>query len=639
MNAWTSWLAGLAVLVMGAVRGDGASVSPSPSPYGVCAHVSRTWGGDHQTAEQQFSLMRQAGIGWARTDFDWSGVQREAGGAWDFSLLERTVKMAEEGGITILPILAYDVPWASPAFRHLDAWRDYVRQTVSHFKGRLRYWEVWNEQDLEQFWKDTPNPANYTQLLKAAYEQIKAVDTDAVVLLGGLSGIPMEFIRGIYEAGGGAYFDVMNVHPYRYPKIPESPSLRDDLLRLRALMAEYGDADKPIWITEIGWPTHRNDTALLADMVRAGLKTLAPERTAWTLAVLDDPGYVVQVSMDDETLRAMLPGQGRIERLTLTQMHTLTPQRYDALLMPLDEGFPAAAFDAIEAYVRDGGTVIFGHGVPLYFTYSVDAEGRWQRGGASEDYRRRLRIGWEAWWTKQGVPRSIDRLTIPEAYRDAIRPGERTPAATRFLTDAALKPGDRFIPLVQATEGDYTGTAAAVFDLSSDLTGAVIVSAFQGEYRGITEDRQAVMLSRAYVIALHSGVERMFWYNLRARENDPYYNEDHFGIVHRDLSPKPAYLAMRALNRAWPVGSVPLAGDLCTGSLYTAGWKRPDGQTGWAIWTTGPAARQQVRWDGTVKAAFDYLGRDLALDDLTEKGTLSAQNSVVYLVGPERVYP
>ncbi|NLK40606.1 MAG: hypothetical protein GX298_00950, partial [Planctomycetes bacterium] len=230
-------------------------------------------------------------------------------------------------------------------------------------------------------------------------------------------------------------------------------------------------------------------------------------------------------------------------------------------------------------------------------------------------------------------------LTIPEAYRDAIRPGERTPAATRFLTDAALKPGDRFIPLVQATEGDYTGTVAAVFDLSSDLTGAVIVSAFQGEYRGITEDRQAVMLSRAYVIALHSGVERMFWYNLRARENDPYYNEDHFGIVHRDLSPKPAYLAMRALNRARPVGSVPLAGDLCTGSLYTAGWKRPDGQTGWAIWTTGPAARQQVRWDGTVKAAFDYLGRDLALDDLTEKGTLSAQNSVVYLVGPERVYP
>ena len=27
--------------------------------------------------------------------------------------------------------------------------------------------------------------------------------------------------------------------------------------RLRELMAKYGDAKKPIWITEIGWPTHR----------------------------------------------------------------------------------------------------------------------------------------------------------------------------------------------------------------------------------------------------------------------------------------------------------------------------------------------------------------------------------------------
>lgn len=635
MSANTFWLlcVGFVATVGGAVGGVDVD-----SPYGICAHVSRTWWGDHQTAEQQFALMRQAGIGWARTDFDWSGLLRRQGGPWDFSLLDRTVQMAEDGGITILPILAYDVPWASPAYKHLDLWREYVRRTVGHFKGRLRYWEVWNEPDLEQFWKDTPNPANYTLLLKAAYEEIKAVDPDAVVLLGGLSGIPMGFIEGIYQAGGGAYFDVMNVHPYRYPQIPESPSLSEDLRQLRDLMAEHGDADKPVWITEIGWPTHQNDTALLADIVRAGLKTLSPNRTAWTLAVLDDPGYVVRVPISDRGLSAMLPGGGRIERLTLEQMNRLTPQRHHALLMPLDEGFPRDVFDTIEAYVRDGGTVIFGHGVPLYYTRYVDSAGRWRQDDADPSYRRRLRIGWEAWWTRPGVPQSADMLLVPDAYGQQIRLAERVPAATRFLTDALLAPGDRFIPLLQAGQGDYTGTVAAVFDLAGDGKGAVIVSALQGDYRGVLEDQQALMLARAYLIALHSGVERMFWYNLRARENDPHYNEDHFGIVHRDLSPKPAYRAMQALNQVRPPGSVPLDGDRQNGTLYVPGWKRPDGRRAWAVWTIGTPGQATMTIDGDILEAIDYSGRKVDLAKTSGTLTMPISQEPVYLVGPDRVH-
>ncbi len=137
--------------------------------------------------------MRAAGIRWARTDFDWTTVQHQAGGPWDYTMFDETLRKAEAAGITILPILAYDVAWARPAYQHLDLWREYVRNMVSRYKGRLTYWEVWNEPDLEQFWKEKPDPANYTTLLKAAYEEIKAIDPEAKVLLGGLSGIPFEF--------------------------------------------------------------------------------------------------------------------------------------------------------------------------------------------------------------------------------------------------------------------------------------------------------------------------------------------------------------------------------------------------------------------------------------------------------------
>ena len=62
-------------------------------------------------------------------------------------------------------------------------------------------------------------------------------------------------IEELYKLGAGAYFDIMNVHPYCIPDRPEG-HLDRQLEDLRALMAKYGDADKPIWITEIGWPTN-----------------------------------------------------------------------------------------------------------------------------------------------------------------------------------------------------------------------------------------------------------------------------------------------------------------------------------------------------------------------------------------------
>lgn len=624
-----SWL----VLISTGLAGQEAE----RTPYGVCAHVSRS--SDHRLAEQEFLLMRAAGIRWARTDFDWTTVQQRESGPWDYTMFDETLRKAEAAGITILPILGYDVAWARPAYRHLDLWREYVRNMVSRYKGRLTYWEVWNEPDLEPFWKEKPDPANYTTLLKAAYEEIKAADPEAKVLLGGLSGIPFEFIDGIYKAGGKAYFDIMNVHPYRYPKTPEGASLKDDLAKLRQLMAQYGDGDKRMWITEIGWPTHRNNSQLLGDIVRAGLKAVNAPKTNWTLAVFDDPGYVIQVPLTDEALQNMLPGGGKVVRLKMADIERLTPEKYDALLLPLEEAFPADWFDVMERYVRDGGVLILGQGVPLYFTIKRGEDGRWVQGDAGESYRQRLHIGWEAWWTRQGVPKTIAQLNVPDELAGQIRITKDAPEATRFLTDAKLKPQDRFIPLLQAVEGDYVGTAAALFDLNSDMKGAVIVSSLQAEYRGVLEDQQALMLARAYLIALHSGVERMFWYNFRAFENNPLYNEDHFEIVHRDLSAKPAYRAMQAMNKARPAGSMVVGDVRQVGTVFMPGWKRPDGQMGWAVWIVGPAREMTLKVQGEIAEVFDVFGETISIQPTDGVIQFTVTERPVYIVGPKQIEP
>ena len=47
-------------------------------------------------------------------------------------------------------------------------------------------------------------------------------------------------------------------------------------------------------------------------------------------------------------------------------------------------------------------------------------------------------------------------------------------------------------------------------------------------------------------ISRQAGIEMLFFYEFRAPEKDPYYSEDHFGIVHKDFTPKPAYEALRS---------------------------------------------------------------------------------------------
>jgi hypothetical protein len=305
--------------------------------------------------------------------------------------------------------------------------------------------------------------------------------------------------------------------------------------------------------------------------------------------------------------------------------------------MPPEEGFAADAFDGIERYVRDGGIVIFWQGVPLYFLNPPTENGGWTQQGADESFRRRLHIGWQAWWTQDGVPKSIGTLKIPEPFQSQIHLPEKTIAAERFLTDAALKPGDRFIPLLQASQGNYTGTAAAVFDLDSDMKGGVIVSALMQDFRGVSEDRQAVLLPRAYLVALHSGVERMFWYNFRARENNPYYNEDNFGIIHKDLTPKPAYRAMRALSRVRPAGSKPLDINWQSGTVFYPGWTRPDGKTAWALWTSGATRDATIDITGTITEAVDYLGKSMDLRQKEEKLTIRLSETPIYLISPETI--
>lgn len=560
-----------------------AGLTPS-SPYGVCAHLTR--GGEFQTQTEELRLMKEAGIAWARSDFDWSGIQPSQEGGWTFTSLDTVISNAENAGVTLLPILGYSTSFARPAHAHLDLWSRYVRAIAERYQDRLPVWEIWNEENISGFWKD-PNPDDYLPLLKASYETIKSVNPKLTVAVGGFAGVPTNFIDRLYQAGGARYFDVMNVHPYGQPGEPES-YLEERLAGLKEIMAKHGDAAKPIWITEIGWPTQKQRAAA-PGLIKAGLKAAKPaKKGAWRIAVIDDPGFSPDSAPSDELLAAELPANARVQRLSLESLFaTLNAYEIDAVILPFDEDFPQDGFEHLMAYVRRGGILIECGGMPVWNPMTRDGAGNWVKSTQyGERFRDQLRIGVEAWWYKKGVIPEEMQVSFTGPAKDTPQP-EKGFAAERFLTPNGLKEGDRFIPLLAGVHNSYTGTAAAVYAFNSDLKGAVIVSAlFERGQRGSSEIKQAKMLTRAQLIAQQLGVAKLFWYEFQAPEHDDLDPESHFGMLHRDLSPKPAYLAYKTLIAQRPAGSLPLdkPWKSADGALYHPQWKRPDGQAAGAVW-------------------------------------------------------
>lgn len=242
----------------------GWTQTPGNDRYGVSLGAVR----DRVVMPRAIQLAGQAGIGWLRMNISHALLQPTPDSPYRFedAGYDAMVAGARSSGLQILCMLAYVPAWNSTAPpnpspgaeywdfppRDLHAWADYVFQTVSRYKNQIHYWEVWNEPDLRGFWAGTP--AQYAKLLAVTYDAIKRADPQAKVLLGGLAMSETEtkpFLTAIlsdpnYPAA--RYFDIMNVHSYSPKEIA-----RRKLEAVRQVLARYGAAHKPLWITEAGY--------------------------------------------------------------------------------------------------------------------------------------------------------------------------------------------------------------------------------------------------------------------------------------------------------------------------------------------------------------------------------------------------
>lgn len=140
------------------------------------------------------------------------------------------------------------------------------------------------------------------------------------------------------------------------------------------------------------------------------------------------------------------------------------------------------------------------------------------------------------------------------------------------------------------------------------------------------EDEQAKRVARIHIISFAYGVDKIFWYNMRSLEADPHYAEHHFGLLHSDLSPKPAYLAYLAMTKMLPSKSTRPTLSVF-GDTYLSSWKRSDGKRIWAIWNSKQTRSVALRISGRYRL-YDYFGNEIKEYDLSN---FDIKDQVVYI--------
>jgi hypothetical protein len=138
----------------------------------------------------------------------------------------------------------YSVFWAPRTPAQIEAFVRYVRFMVDHFKGKIHYWALWNEEDIG-YWNPWGNPEEYGHLLKAVARAVHETDPDAKVIYGGQADPMRDFAKRALDACGCAadidvfayntypgYGQNMNPESEDYGAYgPESPAKLRDLVR------------------------------------------------------------------------------------------------------------------------------------------------------------------------------------------------------------------------------------------------------------------------------------------------------------------------------------------------------------------------------------------------------------------------
>jgi hypothetical protein len=340
--------------------------------------------------DKTLQMAREAGLGWAKQHFPWEDLELRKGRYWDDRLnkstwekYDRIVDTAHKHGIEIIARLDRPPPWArrdnsvpeAPP-DNVEDYGDFVAAVVEHYKGRIRYYQLWNEPNIYPEWGNRAvDPIAYTRLLKVGYQRAKAVDPNVRILSaplaqtlepGGRNMSELLFLDAMYQAGAKDSFDILFANGYGFDRSPDDPPdpnvLNFQRVQLvRQIMERNDDAAKPVWFNELGW--------------NAAPDNFPADRLIWKR--VSEPQQAEWVVQAIQKSRAAWDWTGVFCVWYFRQAGQIPPERADYYFRMVDVGFtPRPVYNQIKKVAESIG--VAGAGSYQESNPAVSYQGSWE---------------------------------------------------------------------------------------------------------------------------------------------------------------------------------------------------------------------------------------------------------------------
>ena len=211
--------------------------------------------------DRELPFLRDLKADLLRVEFPWWAIENEKKGQFDWSRADLIVNRAEGTGLDLVPVLVFTPAWAAPGCGNptvdcrsqrrtstcparppaASDFGDFVFSVTSRYRGRVRFWELWNEPDLPNYFAGSA--VTYAeQILAPGYAAVKSADPVAQVIFAGPSTANANWVAEALSASEVRPFDILAFHDYGGVRAA-----------LNGAMAFAALAPgKPIWLGEFG---------------------------------------------------------------------------------------------------------------------------------------------------------------------------------------------------------------------------------------------------------------------------------------------------------------------------------------------------------------------------------------------------
>lgn len=202
-----------------------------------------------------------------RFDYDWTDVEKEKGvytihemkDGWINTMVENNIEPMLIFNTHGWPEWMEEKGWPTTE-SDLEHFLGYVKFLVETYKGKVKYFEFYNEVNYRKWVSpdEYPDAVGYTETMKEVYKVLKEANPDAILLGGSTSDFAHDWARTMFENGAADCMDYYSFHPYSQKVSPETADWKGAMDRLNDTIVEVTGEPFPLFITEVGYATARS---------------------------------------------------------------------------------------------------------------------------------------------------------------------------------------------------------------------------------------------------------------------------------------------------------------------------------------------------------------------------------------------